>query len=218
VRLGNILPVPPGLDPAHAAISEPISSCVNAQELAQVGLGDTVAIIGSGPIGCIHTSLARARGAGRVILIDISAERLALAQPFGPDAVIDATQTDTVAAIRALTGGRGPEVVITATPAPVATVQAVEMARKGGRILIFGGLPHGDSKPGVDMNLVHYKALKVMGITTFAPRHQRQALGLMATGRISGEALVTHRLPLDAFAQGVALALAGQALKVVFEP
>lgn len=217
VRLGNVRRVPEGLDPAYAAISEPVSSVVNAQERGQVGLGDTVAIIGAGPVGCLHISLARARGAARVYIADIVRERLQMAEAFGPDALIHAGEQDTVAEVMRLTGGKGADVVVTATPAPLASVQGVEMARKNGRVLIFGGLPKGDSKPGVDMNTVHYRALHVIGTTVFAPRHQRIALELMAAGRIPLEALVTHRIPLADFRAGAELALEGKALKVVFE-
>jgi len=218
LRLGTIQHVPEGLDPAFAAISEPISSCVNAQERGQVGLGDTVVIIGTGPIGCIHTSLARVRGADKVFIADIVDDRLKLAEAFEPDVTINAARTDLVEEVRRLTDGKGAEVIITATPAPIAVVQAVEMARKGGRILIFGGLPKDNSKPGVDMNTVHYNALHLIGTTTFAPRHQRIALHLMASGRIPADKLVTHRFPLCEFKQGATMALEGKTLKVVFFP
>jgi len=218
LRLGTIQRVPEGLDPAFAAISEPISSCVYAQEKGQVGLGDTVVIIGAGPIGCIHTSLARARGADRIFIADIVDDRLKLAEAFEPDITINAATTDLVEEVRRLTDGKGAEVIITATPAPIAVVQAVEMARKGGRILVFGGLPKDNSKPGVDMNTVHYNALHLIGTTTFAPRHQRIALRLMASGRIPADKLVTHRFPLSEFKQGVMSALEGKVLKAVFFP
>jgi L-iditol 2-dehydrogenase len=218
IKLGTIRAVPEGLDPAYAAVSEPISSCVHAQEKGQVGLGDTVVIVGAGPIGCIHTSLARARGAERIYLADVVEERLRMAEAFAPDATIHAAERDTVQEVLRLTDGKGADVVITATPAPIACVQAVEMARKGGRILIFGGLPKEDSKPGVDMNLVHYRALHLMGTTIFAPRHQRLALQLMASGRIPVNKLVTHRFPLHDFERGAKMALEGKVLKAVFEP
>lgn len=218
IRWGSIWPVPNGLDPVYAAISEPISSCVNAQERGHVGLGDTVVVIGAGPIGCIHVSLARARGADRVILVNRGEARLRLAQAFGPDEIVISSKTDPVAEVRRLTDGKGADVVITATPAPSSVVQAVGMAKKGGRILIFGGLPKNDSKPPVDINVVHYNALYLIGATTFAPRHQRFALKLLASGRIPGDKLVTHRFPLSEFEKGVNIAFEGKALKVVFSP
>lgn len=218
VKLGTIQVVPDGLDPAFAAISEPVSSCVHAQEKGEVGLGDTVVIIGAGPIGCVHTSLARARSAKKVFIADIVEERLKLAEAFEPDGAINAAKTDLVEEVQRLTQGKGADVVITATAAPVASVQAVEMARKGGRILIFGGLPKDNSKPGVDMNIIHYNALHLMGTTTFAPRHQRVALHLMASGKIPADKLVTHRFPLSEFKRGAKMALEGKVLKAVFFP
>jgi len=218
VRLGTLLPIPEGVDPAHAAITEPISSCVHAQDKGEVSMGDTVMIIGAGPVGCIHAVLAKIRGADRVFIADISRERLMAAEAFAPDATIDASQVDLVEEVRRLTGGMGPDVVISATPAPIAVVQAVEMAKKGGRVLLFGGLPKNDSKPGVDMNTVHYNGLFLIGTTTFAPRHQMLAMRMVANGRIPAEKLITHRFPLEEFVKGAGLALEGKALKAVFIP
>jgi L-iditol 2-dehydrogenase len=209
---------PAELDPAFAAISEPVSSCINAQEKGEIGLGDTVVIIGAGPIGCIHAALARTRGADRVIMIDILAERLQMAEVFEPDVLINAREIDPVAEVRKVTRDKGAEVIVTATPAPVAQVQAVQMARKGGRILLFGGLPKDKSRPGIDMNVVHYQALHLIGTTIFAPRHQRMALALMVSGRIPMDRLITHTFALRDFEQGVALAMAGKVLKAVFLP
>ena len=218
LRLGNVLPVSPDVDPAFAAITEPISSCLNAQEKGQVGLGDTVVIIGSGPVGCIHIALARAHGAHKIFIADIVDERLELASAFEPDAAINAARVDLVAEVRRLTNGKGADVIITATPAPIAQVQAVEMARKGGRILLFGGLPKERSKPGIDTNIVHYNGLHLIGTTIFAPRHQRLAVDLVSSGRFPTDQLITHRFPLSDFVAGAHLALEGKVLKAVFFP
>jgi L-iditol 2-dehydrogenase len=217
VRLGNVRRVPVDMDPAHAAIAEPVSSCVHAQEKGAVGLGDTVVIMGTGPIGCIHTSLARARGADRIILVDVNPDRLRQAEPFQPDHLVNAAEVDLVAEVRRLTGGKGPDVVITANPAPVSQVQAVEMAQKGGRILLFGGLPKDQAKPQVDMNIVHYNALHLIGTTIFAPSHNRLALRFIQSGSLPLEALIS-RFALTDFKSGAAQALEGTILKAVFLP
>ncbi len=218
LALGTIQAVPDGLDPIIAAVAEPASSCINAQEKGMVGLGDTVVIIGSGPIGCIHTSVAKARGASKVIIADVFDERLKMCEPFYPDITINAAKVDLVEEVRRLTDGKGADVIITANPVPETQIQAIEMAKKGGRILLFGGLPHGRSKPGLDTNIIHYKGLHVIGTTTFAPRHHMLALSMMTTGRIPGDKLVTHVMPLTDFKTGVELASTGKALKVVFIP
>ncbi|HET6440113.1 MAG TPA: alcohol dehydrogenase catalytic domain-containing protein [Anaeromyxobacter sp.] len=218
VALGNVQRAPEGLDPVLSTLAEPLSSCINAQEKAEVGMGERVAILGAGPVGCLHAVLARARGAFQVVLVDVDAGRLKLAEPFGADAQVDASTEDPVAAVRRLTGGRGASVVIAATASPQAAVQAVEMARRGGRVVQFGGLPQGESRPGIDLNRIHYQALELIGVTTFAPRHNRRALDLIASGRLPAAQLVTHRFPLARFEEGARLALAGRALKVVFAP
>jgi hypothetical protein len=81
----------------------------------------------------------------------------------------------------------------------------------------FGGLPHGGSTVSLDTNLIHYKGLFVIGTTGFAPRHHILSLDLMAAGKIPGDKLVTHILPLDDFAAGVEMAVNGEAMKVVFK-
>ncbi len=217
LQLGNIRPVPLTGDPAELSISEPVSSCIHAQEKGDVSLGDTILIFGAGPVGCLHASLARLRGAAKVILADINRERLMQAQAFQPDALIDSSQADLPAEVARLTGGKGADVVITATPAPDAQVQAVEVARKGGRIILFGGLPVDQARPGINMNTVHYRALHILGTTIFAPRHQRQALDLILSGRLAVDRMIT-RFPLSDFDQAARLALAGKILKAVLMP
>ena len=218
VQNGTIRLVPAGLDMALAAIAEPVSSCIHAQEKGAVGLGDTVIVMGAGPIGCIHITLARARGADAIIAVDVSADRLAQAKRFEPDALVSASESDLPKEVRKLTNGRGAEVIITANPSPQAQVQAVEMARKGGRILLFGGLPTTESCPRIDMNLVHYNALHLIGTTIFAPRHHRQALQVLADGRINGQTLITHRGHLEDFPAIANEALDGRVCKAVIQP
>ena len=89
------------------------------------------------------------------------------------------------------------------------------MANKAGRILLFGGLPKDDCKPGVDMNIVHYNGLQLIGTTAYAPRHQIAALKLLASNRIPAAKLVTHRFPLAEFGKAVKMAREGKVLKAV---
>lgn len=217
LALGTIQRIPEGLAPQYACVAEPPSSCINAQEKLDVKLGDNVLIIGAGPIGSIHICVARARGAKKVFIADVKASRLKMTEVFGPDATIDSSSVDLIEEARRLTDGAGPDVVITANPVAATQLQAIEVARKGGRIAFFGGLPHGNSVVPIDSNKIHYKGLTVIGTTGFAPRHHIQSLELMQSGRIPGDKLVTHILPLDAFAQGVELARAGEAMKVVYQ-
>ncbi len=213
---GTIQEIPEGTDPVHATIVEPLSSCVNAQEKGNVGLGDTVVIIGTGPIGTLHLQLARLRGARRVIVADIDDKRLEMIKEFHPDMLINPTETGLVEKVMEATGGYGADVVIAANSVSQTLVQAVEMAKKGGRILLFGGMPKDQSRPQVDMNTVHYNALHLLGTTIFAPRHNRIAMQLVVSGKIDAGKFISHIFPLEDFEEGARLALEGRARKVVF--
>jgi len=218
LKLGTIKAIPERLDPVIAAIAEPLSSCIHAQEKGRLAKDNTVVVIGTGPIGCTHVELARVNGAKKIIAADISETRLRFCEAFEPDHLINAAETDLVEQVKRLTGGSGADVVITANPVPSTQVQAVEMAKKGGRILIFGGLPVDKCRPAIDMNLVHYNALHLIGTTIFAPRHHEIAIRLLSEGKIRAEKLISHKFPLSEFYQGAMMALKGEVLKALFLP
>ena len=202
----------------EASLTEPLACVLNGQELAQVGEGDAVVVLGAGPIGCLHVRLARARGARMVVLIDVNQGRLDLAARAEPDAAIDSTKDDPIDAIKKLTDGRGADVVITATGVGQAQEQALEMAALRGRISLFGGLPRDDSVIRFDSNLVHYRELSVVGAYGSAPRHNREALALIADGKVRVDDLITHRMPLTDVNRAIETVMSGEGLKVVIEP
>ncbi len=218
VQRGTIQKIPEGLDPVYATLVEPLSSVVNAQETGNIGHGDVVVIIGAGPIGTFHVELARAKGAEKIIVADISDERLKLMEQYNPDYLINSRKENLVERVREITNSYGADVIITANPAPEAQVQAVEMAKKGGRILLFGGLPKDKSTPLIDTNIIHYNALHLIGTTIFSPQHNKTALSLIAEKKISAEKFISHIMPLNNFVEGAKLALEGKARKVVFKP
>lgn len=210
--------IPEGVPYAEASVTEPLACALNAQELVRVGDGDTVLVMGAGPIGCLHVRLARSLGASTVYLSDVNADRLALsAARVDPDAAIDGSSQDTVTVVRELTDGRGPDVVITAAPAGSAQEQAIEMAAPRGRISFFGGLPKDDPYIRCDSNLVHYRELSLVGANGSSPEHNRRALGLIATGAVPVGDLITHRVPLAKVHDAIDAVIDGTAIKVVVE-
>jgi L-iditol 2-dehydrogenase len=202
----------------QASLAEPLACVLNGQELVQVGEGDAVAVLGAGPIGCLHVRLARARGASVVALVDVNDSRLQLAARAEPDASIDGSRDDPIDAVRKLTDGRGADVVITATGVGSAQEQALEMAALRGRISLFGGLPKDDSTIRFDSNVVHYRELSVFGAYGSAPRHNREALRLIADGDVRVDDLITHREALADVHRAIDTVIAGTGLKVVVEP
>lgn len=208
--------IPDGLSYAEASVAEPLACVLNGQTLARVGEGDDVVVMGSGPIGCLHVRLARARGAARVFLVDINPQRLAhAAELVHPDATVSA---DVVETIGKLTDGRGADVVITAAASGRAQEQAVAMAARQGRISFFGGLPKDDPMIELDANLVHYRELTIVGANGSSPAHNAEALRLIATGAVPVADLITHRLTLDHALDAFDIVARGEAIKVTIEP
>ncbi|MDQ2624200.1 MAG: alcohol dehydrogenase catalytic domain-containing protein, partial [Actinomycetota bacterium] len=104
MKVDGLNRIPDGVSFAEASVAEPFACAINAQNLAHVGKGDVVVVIGSGPIGCLHVRLARARGASKVFLVELSRERLDMAAALvGPDAAIASSEEDAVAKVRELT-------------------------------------------------------------------------------------------------------------------
>ncbi len=210
--------IPDGVSFAEASVAEPLACVLNGQELAGVGEGDDVVIVGAGPIGCLHVRLARARGARRITLIDLNRARLDMsAAVVSPDVVVCGEEEDAVDAVLKLTDGRGADVVITAAASGKAQEDALLMAARSGRISLFGGLPKDAPTITFDSNLVHYRELTVLGANGSSPEHNKRALELIASGEVPVLDLITHRLPLEQVLDAVGIVSRGEAIKVTIE-
>ena len=218
VRAGCVNRVPENVPLSDAAIAEPLACVLNAQELTGVGENDTVVIIGAGPVGCLHASLARQRGASRVIVVDIRPERLEMARLLGPDVCIDGSREDVQGRVLEETNGVGASVVIVAAPSQTAQEQSVFLAARRGRINFFGGLPKSNPLISLDSNAVHYRELTIVGSYGSRPAHNRMALDLIASGRIRVHPLIGLELPLDRVMDALLAVEHGRVLKVVVRP
>ncbi|MBD3240674.1 MAG: alcohol dehydrogenase catalytic domain-containing protein [Chitinivibrionales bacterium] len=210
---GMVHPVPDSLDLIDATMSEPASSVIAAQRNAGVGEGDTVLVIGDGPIGCLHIEVARARGARKVVLAGLT--RLKLAAAFEPDLLIDAGSQDTVAETLQATGGLGADIAICANPVAATQEQAVEAVRKRGSVVLFGGLPKTKPMTTLNSNLIHYNELRILGAFSYPAECHREALELIDRGAVSARKYITRQVPLDDIVEGLTAAERGEALKVV---
>lgn len=212
--------IPDGVGFAEASAAEPFACAINAQEQLGIEPGDEVVIFGAGPIGCLHVRIARGvHRAGRIILVDINSERLKMsADAVKPDVVINASEVNIVEEILKLTGGRGADVIITATPANITQEQAVSMAARNGRISFFGGLPKTNPAITLDSNLVHYRQLHIHGANGSAPEHNRRALDYIASGEVPVADLITRRIRLRDVMDAFGIVERGEAIKVTVEP
>jgi L-iditol 2-dehydrogenase len=211
--------IPDGVGYDEASVAEPLACVLNGQELAGVGDGDTVVVVGAGPIGCLHVRLARARGATQVFLVELNRSRLDLsAAVVSPDAAICGAEVDAVDEVLKLTNGRGVDVVITAAASGKAQEDALLMVARGGRISFFGGLPKDKPTITLDSNLVHYRELTIVGANGSSPAHNKKALELIASGSVPVADLITHRLPLEGVLDAFGIVARGEAIKVTIEP
>jgi L-iditol 2-dehydrogenase len=175
----NLLPVPRGLTSELAAMVEPLACCLHGVERAGVQAGDTVTVVGLGPIGLMLCACVRDAG-GTPLGVGSRPERRALAPAFG--------------AVRG--DGESADIVIEAAGTEAAWRRAVELVRPGGTVVLFGGLP-GTIEPAVDAHRLHYEELTLRGAFHHAPRHVRAALAFLASGAFPFERLVTHRIGLE---------------------
>lgn len=219
VKNGCVNLLPSNISFEEGALAEPLACVINGQELSQIKLGDTVVIVGAGPLGCIHIQLARVRGATKVILIELSSSRIDFAANFfKPDVIINPSCDDAISKIRKETQGRGADKIIVACPSGKAQEDSLKMVSPRGIINFFGGLPKDKPFIKFDSNLIHYGEFYVVGTHGSAPYHNKLALQLISSGRIKVEELITHRLPLSKLEEGIRLAESGKSMKVVIYP
>jgi L-iditol 2-dehydrogenase len=217
LRRGIVHRLPDGLSFVEGGLAETLSSVLASHAKCGTSLGETVAVLGAGPIGCLHAVIAQARGA-RVIVSEPHPGRRTRAAAFGPDAVVDPSADDVVAEVRRLTHGLGADVVICANPLAATQTQAVEMARRGGRIVLFGGLPKANPMVSLDANLIHYGEQVVIGAFSYHPSFHEEALRVLDRKVVRVSQFVTHLTPLSRVAEAFAVAASGEALKVMVFP
>ena len=212
---GIVHPMPEGMPFAAGALAETLSSVLAAHQKAATGLADTVVIMGAGPIGCLHIAVAKARGA-QVIVSDPNEERRDIARNFEPDLVTDPEELP--GQVERLTGGLGADIVICANPVAACQTQAVELVRKAGRVVLFGGLPKSQPMTTMDGNKIHYGEVEVVGAFSYHPTTHELALEALNRGLVPVEQMITHTFPLDKIDEAFQTANSGAGLKVLVLP
>ncbi|MFA5645985.1 MAG: zinc-dependent dehydrogenase [Candidatus Ratteibacteria bacterium] len=217
VRNGCVNPIPDSLDFDTAALAEPLACVINGQSLSKVEQGDTIVILGAGPIGCLHAQAAPYFGATTVILGDISQDRIALAD-FTGATLVDMSKEDIKKVVGKITKGRMAERVIVAAGSPKAQELGLELVAKRGSVNFFGGLPKETPFIQFNSNIVHYGEMFVTGTHGSSPYHNRIAIDLLASGKIDGTKFITHRFPLADLLQGFKAVEDRTAMKVIINP
>ncbi len=225
----NVLHVPDGFKIEYAILAEPLSSVFSCQEAVNIKSGQSVAILGAGPIGCFHSELAKLRGASKVIMVEVSEDRLEMSKNFAVDYTVNGSEVDSIEAVRDLTDGVGADVVISANPSGKGQQQAIYMCagfrdmmakggtNQGGTVVFFGGIPK-DQLVELDTNYIHYNGLWIYGHEGFTLPQNRAAFNIIVNGHIKAEKFVSRIMPLEKINEALELALKGEVIKAVLIP
>jgi len=197
IKAGNVVLIPDGVSFEEAAIAEPLSCCYNSYRALNTVPGDTVLIVGAGPIGALHAMMNKLAGATKVIVANRSQGRLDEIINLGADVVINTSEQDLVQAVKAATDGRGADVIITACSDPDVQVQVLEAAAVHARINFFGGLPKGKEMVTLNTNLIHYKELIVLGTTGSTINDYYKSMQIIASGKVNAKGLVSETFPIE---------------------
>jgi L-iditol 2-dehydrogenase len=189
----NCFPLPEGFSPDDGALLEPLGIGIHSVDLAHIKAGETVAILGAGPIGLLIAAVARASGAGAIYMTEPLAYRRKFAREYIADAVFDPNEEQVVAQIERLTAGRGVDVAFEAAGALETPQQAAEMVCPGGRVILAG-------IPAVDTITFSASVVRRKGVTIKLVRRMKhtypRAIRLVQSGLVDLKPLVTHLLPL----------------------
>ena len=219
IKRGNVIRIPDSMSFEEAAIAEPMGCALNGELLAQIGPGDTILIVGAGPVGTMHASLARILGATKIIISELAENRLKMAKDIKvADYYINPGKEDLKQFLANVTDGIGPNVIMIAAPSKKAQEEAVELAANRAHICFFGGLPKGDHFAQIDSNLVHYKEIFLHGSSGATTEHIKTCIDFMGGKRIDGKKFISKVIGLEEISDIMSEIAEGKHLKVVVKP
>jgi L-iditol 2-dehydrogenase len=216
VRKGTVR-IPDGISFEQACFVEPVNTCIKGIETLRLEAGETVLVIGQGPIGMILAMLAKRAGA-RVITSDLYPARLTIAKSFGLNQTINASQADAGQSAREMTEGRGADVVILAVGGSGLIRPAMDAARPGGRVLLFAQTTRGEVT--IDPAAVCVDEKTLLGSYSASVDLQEESVQFVMNREMDLERLISHRFPLERSVEALKLAAHPQpdSMKIVIQP
>ncbi len=214
----NTLIIPKNLSFAQAAFCEPLSNVVHGIAKTPINKGDVVGVMGIGPIGLMFAKLAKLKGA-KVIVMGRNPLKLQLAHEFaGADIVIDVNKyPDPSEFIMNYTNEhRGLDVAIECVGLPSMWEKMFSLVRKGGYVHFFGGCASGTSV-NIDTKRLHYDEVKIISSFHHTPKYFREALGLISSGEVDVEKLITKRMDMKYAKKAIEMHRDGEAIKILLE-
>jgi L-iditol 2-dehydrogenase len=209
-------PVPPEIDATQAALLEMLGVAIHAVDLGKLRVGRSVAILGAGPIGLCLLQVAKASGAGPILVTEPLAWRREAARKLGAAVTLDPGTEDVVAAVHRATGGRGVDVAFEAACCGETVQQAAEMLAAGGRLILAGIAD--DDRLALKHSTARRKGLSILLVRRMKHTYPR-AIRLVQAGQVDLRLLVSHRFPLTRAGEAFALnaAYGNGVIKVVIE-
>jgi L-iditol 2-dehydrogenase len=174
--------------------------------------------MGAGPMGLLNAVVARALGAGKLLMSELNELRRNQCKQFGIDILIDPANEDLSEVVKRETNGIGVDVVIVAAPAAKPQEDALSLVRKQGTVVLFASLPVGKSNLTIDSRLLHYGEIHLIGSSDSTPEHVKKAVEFISDKKIPVEKIASHLLPLDQIEKAFELMQSGEALRVVLIP
>jgi L-iditol 2-dehydrogenase len=213
----GVVAIPDGVSFEQASFIEPVNTCMKGIETLRLIPGETVLVMGQGPIGIILAVLARRRGA-RVITSDLLTQRHTIARTFGLNESVDASTCDTVQAVKDLTEGRGADAVILAVAVNGLIRPAMDATRPGGRVLLFAQTQHGEAT--IDPAAVCVDEKSLLGSYSASVDLQTESAQFVLGREMDLERLVSHRFPLSESVEALQLAAHPKpdSMKIVIQP
>jgi threonine dehydrogenase-like Zn-dependent dehydrogenase len=204
----------------EGAFTDNIGIALYAVERSGLQPGESVVVIGPGAFGALAVQVARAMGAGRIVMLGTRQERLERMKGFGADELIAASGDEAIDKVKTALGGKGADAVIEFAGSAEAARQAILMARRGGRIVLAGSTGVGKELSGVDLSAIVRGHLDIHGSLANPKGISGRGLELMARGAVDVKALMTHHFPLREFAEAwqTFVERRGGAIRVMLHP
>ena len=206
--------IPDDVSSEAAALSEPLGCVIMGMDIAMFKPGDSVVVIGDGPMGLLAAGAARGLGASKVIVAGMTQHRLDAAARYYADHVVDISKEELSPVVQSLTAKRGADLVVVAVSAGEALKSGINVVRPGGVVCAFAGVPEG-TEIQLDVRKLHYKQYYLTGSSGLAPEHFARALELLSSRRVDFASLVTARFAFEDVEKAVAYAAGRQGLKAV---
>ena len=206
------------LSTAEAAMAEPLACCLNGLEKAAMSPGETVMILGAGPIGCLFAMVEEhRRGSGKVILLEKDSARISQARQGLEVDLLDTNEVEVVEAVMELTKGQGADVVVTCFREAALEYPLVRLAAPGGRVLMFSGLSADKGVVPTDLNAVHYRELALIGAYGCTSIQCKRALDLMVDG-LDVNWLISQNVDLQGLEESFSALSSRKVMKVCVQP